>query len=283
LVSVQDFIFAKEVKLGTYSDKVAPPPGAALAGRRVIEDPNDEPQYGERIPYVITRGEPGMKLVDRAVSPEEVVYYSNKHIDAQYYISRVLIPPLERIFNLVGADVRSWYNQMIESVSADNAEVIPTSPSKARPMDEYSESQDVAEEEEQAAIDTHYRSNCCILCGAITDEAVCDVCKRNPEESLHALLGRLQEGEQRLKKVHTVCVSCTQSPMAEKIKCESLDCPWFYARKQAERDLEAVKGVYGVTEEIERLSFEESNYFDKSRPQVRRNVTPVSVEDSESG
>lgn len=112
--------------------------------------------------------------------------------------------------------------------------------------------------------------------------AVCDACKRNSEESLHALLGRLQEGEQRLKKVHTVCVSCTQSPMAEKIKCESLDCAWFYARKQAERDLEAVKGVYGLTEEIERLSFEQSNYFDKSRPQVRRNVTPVSVdEDSE--
>lgn len=57
-----------------YSDKVAPPPGAALAGKRVLEDPNDEPQYGERIPYVIARGEPGAKLVDRAVPPEEIVY-----------------------------------------------------------------------------------------------------------------------------------------------------------------------------------------------------------------
>ncbi|KAG5221893.1 recovery protein [Salix suchowensis] len=31
-----------------------------------------------------------------------------KQLDAEYYITRVLIPPLERIFNLVGADVRRW-------------------------------------------------------------------------------------------------------------------------------------------------------------------------------
>lgn len=36
----------------------------------MLEDPNDEPQYGERVPYVIARGAPGMRLVDRAVAPE---------------------------------------------------------------------------------------------------------------------------------------------------------------------------------------------------------------------
>jgi DNA polymerase elongation subunit (family B) len=40
----------------------------------MIQDANDEPQYGERVPYVITRGEPGMKLVDRAVAPEELLH-----------------------------------------------------------------------------------------------------------------------------------------------------------------------------------------------------------------
>ena len=38
----------------------------------MLEDPNDEPQYGERIPYVIIRGEPGSRLVDRAVAPREL-------------------------------------------------------------------------------------------------------------------------------------------------------------------------------------------------------------------
>jgi DNA polymerase zeta len=38
-----------------------------------MEDPNDEPQYGDRIPYVIIRGEPNARLVDRAVSPQDLV------------------------------------------------------------------------------------------------------------------------------------------------------------------------------------------------------------------
>lgn len=33
-------------------------------------------------------------------------------LDAEYYISKTLIPPLERIFNLVGANIRSWYEDM---------------------------------------------------------------------------------------------------------------------------------------------------------------------------
>lgn len=43
-----------------------------VAARRRAADPNDEPQYGDRIPYVITAGEPNTRLADRAVSPEDM-------------------------------------------------------------------------------------------------------------------------------------------------------------------------------------------------------------------
>ncbi|KAI9802885.1 MAG: DNA polymerase zeta [Phylliscum demangeonii] len=33
-------------------------------------------------------------------------------LDAEYYITKNLIPPLERIFNLVGANVRTWYDEV---------------------------------------------------------------------------------------------------------------------------------------------------------------------------
>jgi DNA polymerase elongation subunit (family B) len=56
-------------RLILYSDQVPPPPGVAVAARRMLEDPNDEPQYGDRIPYVIARGPPGTRLVDRAIAP----------------------------------------------------------------------------------------------------------------------------------------------------------------------------------------------------------------------
>jgi DNA polymerase zeta len=70
--SIQDFIFAREVRIGTYSDKVPPPPGVMVAARRQLEDPKNEAQYGDRIPYVIARGAPHERLVDRAVAPEEL-------------------------------------------------------------------------------------------------------------------------------------------------------------------------------------------------------------------
>jgi len=39
----------------------------------MIEDENNEVQYGDRVPYVIIRGEPHVRLVDRAVAPEELL------------------------------------------------------------------------------------------------------------------------------------------------------------------------------------------------------------------
>ena len=42
-----------------------------VAARRTAEDPNDEAQYGDRIPYVIARGAPGSLLVERAIDPLE--------------------------------------------------------------------------------------------------------------------------------------------------------------------------------------------------------------------
>jgi DNA polymerase zeta len=55
-----------------FSDRVPPPPGVIVAARRQLEDPNNEAQYGDRIPYVIARGAPQERLVDRAVAPEEL-------------------------------------------------------------------------------------------------------------------------------------------------------------------------------------------------------------------
>jgi DNA polymerase zeta len=40
----------------------------------MLEDENDEPQYGERIPYLIARGEPDVRLVERAVAPEDFLH-----------------------------------------------------------------------------------------------------------------------------------------------------------------------------------------------------------------
>ncbi|KAI0724555.1 hypothetical protein C8T65DRAFT_704388 [Cerioporus squamosus] len=250
--SIQDFIFAKEVKMGTYSDKVPPPPGVTVAARRMLEDPNDEPQYGERIPYVVVRGEPGSRLVDRAVSPHELFKDSHKRLDAAYYISRVLIPPLERIFNLVGADVRSWFEDMPKSLRADQPDVT-ASPRK------HKKSVMVAN---AFKIDDHFTSSHCLICGTLTPEVLCEVCRTDYASTMSDLLCRMQQTEAQLKDVHLVCSSCCGTAPAEPVECESLDCPWLYERKKIESKADALTTIHDLIEEMEDEWYSDRGYDD---------------------
>jgi hypothetical protein len=61
-VSLADFVFAKEVRLGTYSGKGPPPSAAIVATKAMSHDPRAEPRYGERIPYIVVHGPPGDAL-----------------------------------------------------------------------------------------------------------------------------------------------------------------------------------------------------------------------------
>lgn len=49
----------------------APPPGAMVSARRMERDRRAEPEYGERVPYIIIESEAGKLQVDKAVTPLE--------------------------------------------------------------------------------------------------------------------------------------------------------------------------------------------------------------------
>ncbi|KAG7099225.1 hypothetical protein E1B28_001091 [Marasmius oreades] len=234
---VRDFIFAKEVRLGTYEKKVAPPPGAAVAAKRSLLDPNDEPQYGERVPYVVVRGLPGTRLVDRAMDPMEFLAAGNLHLDAMYYITRVLIPPLERIFNLVGADVRQWFNDMPRPKSL---EVV--SPSKK-------DSTGIIISE-RFNIHEHFDNAHCLTCGDFTLQGLCYRCRDSTALSQTSLLTRLAEGERRLMHSHGVCISCAGLSQGETVTCISLDCPWLFIRKGAEHSTDLLETVEDLIRQL---------------------------------
>ncbi|TFK57299.1 hypothetical protein OE88DRAFT_1671186 [Heliocybe sulcata] len=248
-VSLQDFIFATEVKMGTYSDKVPPPPGVTVAARRMMEDEANEPQYGERIRYVIVKGSPHSRLVDRAVAPEELLDQRNKRMDASYYINRVLIPPLERIFNLVGADVRGWYEEMPKAIKVDPMDPLMLSPKKKK--------QDVALN--RLKIEEHFQPSECLACGATAPTGLCEDCVKDPQPTLTSLLSQMSVAETRLKQAHEVCVSCSLSPQGEPIQCQSLDCSWLYERKTAEEKAEAATILGDYIEEIENLQLQDQD------------------------
>ncbi|KAF9481424.1 hypothetical protein BDN70DRAFT_831218 [Pholiota conissans] len=246
---VHDFIFAKEVKMGTYSDKGPPPPGVVIAANRLIIDSNDEPKYGERVPYVIVSSSTGARLVDRAMDPLEFMNNGELRLDAVYYITKVLIPPIERIFNLVGADVQQWFNEMPKAIVQETV-----SPRKSKGPDISPVNLD------PISLNGHFSNTQCLSCGEPALEYLCDECCMTGQETLATLACRARAREERFRNAHLLCVSCTSTAFSDPVQCESLDCQWFYARRKAEARLELVplfeevsRALEDVIEDLEEL------------------------------
>ncbi|EXA40006.1 DNA polymerase zeta subunit [Fusarium oxysporum f. sp. raphani 54005] len=242
-VSVQDFCFAKEVRLGTYSDKGAPPAGALISTKRMLQDARAEPQYGERVPYVVITGAPGARLIDRCVAPEELLSNPHWQLDAEYYISKNLIPPLERIFNLVGANVRQWYDEMPKVQRIYHATTLG---------------------KKKTTLESYMKSTNCLVCGlkfSQEDNALCPSCRKNAPSSLLTLQTRLTTEERRLQEVLSLCRSCSGLGPIEDVQCDSKDCPVFWTRM---RQASKTKGqrnasqpvIQSLVDSVEKLSLE---------------------------
>ena len=234
-VSVQDFCYAREVKLGTYSDKGPPPPGALISTRKMHEDPRAEPQYGERVPYVVIAGAPGARLIDRCVAPEVLLQNDHHELDAEYYISKNIIPPLERIFGLVGGNgiVRSWYDEMpkyhrirqIEgNANTDEATLIVS----------------------KKTLESYMKSSSCVVCKNKLEEAeipLCTGCLQQTADSLLKLRARLAADERRASNLDRACRSCSGTPFGEEVRCNSKDCPVFYSRTRHRSHMGATRAT----------------------------------------
>ena len=251
--SVQDFCFAKEVKLGTYADKGPPPPGALIATKRMLKDPRTEPQYGERVPYVVIAGAPGARLWERCVEPERLIYNEHAELDADYYISKNLIPPLERIFNLVGANVRQWYDDM---------------PKVQRIRMLGGSNEGDANGMSNKTMESYMGSSLCLACrdklppvGPDVETPqlpLCEECRTDTTQKTILLLRRnLQKAERGAKDMEEVCRSCADVSWDEQVRCDSRDCPVFYSRVKAKTHLSVARS--GVEKVLESFEGEVSN------------------------
>lgn len=231
-ISIQDFCFAREVRLGTYSERGLPPAGALISTKKMLEDPRLEPQYGERIPYVVITGAPGSRLIDRCVAPETLLNDAQLDLDAEYYITKNIIPPLERIFNLVGANVRQWYDEMPKFHRIRRVEGI----TNASP---YSSSLTLPQKMGKT-LEFYMKSSHCLVCKtnkiSETNNAshrnlpLCNNCLQTPHISLLALTSRRQVSEKRVLDLHRICRSCMGVSFGDDVNCDSKDCPVFYSR-----------------------------------------------------
>jgi DNA polymerase zeta len=242
-VSIQDFCFAREVKLGTYSDKGPPPPGALISTKRMLEDARAEPQYGERVPYVVITGAPGARLIDRCVPPEELLGNDHSELDSEYYISKNLIPPLERIFNLVGANVRNWYDEMPKYQRVRRVDVN---------LQLQGQSKELAVSKK--TLESYMKSSSCLVCREKLEleGPICSKCLADKPRSVLSLRTKLNQEEKKYMDLIRICQSCSGISPLDEVRCDSKDCPVFYTRTRQRARLKTEKAtVEPVIKELE--------------------------------
>lgn len=211
---LSDFIFRKEVRLGTYKEL----PAAAVVATRAIEsDPRTAPRSGERVPFVVRYCGPKAALKDCVVSPQEYLEAEAKgasRLNSTYYISKQLVPAVARLFTLAGVNVRSWLAELPKTshpaICAKSASTIPF----------------------------YFPSwTSCIACGSrCTHElSICDSCLRSAEklqECLYILNLRQRRLELRRQSLAVRCLFCVGGTERDvrSIDCSSLDCAVRFAK-----------------------------------------------------
>ncbi|XP_043266558.1 uncharacterized protein DNApol-zeta isoform X2 [Venturia canescens] len=215
-VSIQDLTFAKEFRgLKGYKAKACVPT-LELTRRLMRKDPRAVPRTSERVRYVIVAGAPNQALIHCVRSPWELMRDPGLRPNAIYYVTRVIIPPLNRCLNLMGVDVHEWYKEMPHRQILDN------------PVGQPSDKQ-------KLTIFQYFGTIVCVACGLPSNKGICTKCLKRPADTLVAIHEKLRWLDRTNNHVTAICQSCVgQGDAAD---CGSLDCPVLYRRAQAEREL----------------------------------------------
>uniref|UniRef100_A0A1B6DGY7 DNA polymerase n=4 Tax=Clastoptera arizonana TaxID=38151 RepID=A0A1B6DGY7_9HEMI len=215
-ISIQELTFAREYRGAGGYKPGACVPALELAKQWRATDPRSEPRVGERVPHVIIAGPPGLPLIRLVRSPTALLLDPSLKIYSEYYLTRVIIPPLDRCFSLIGVSVGSWYSDLPRKQFISLPTTIHTGNKKS-------------------TISQYFSTMNCVVCQKLTQNGVCLDCQVRPQIVALTLSTKLSLWERRYSLLNKICQSCCRR--TEDINCISLDCPVLYQRNQAIRDM----------------------------------------------
>jgi DNA polymerase delta subunit 1 len=187
----------------------------ALAEKLRKRDPGTAPSLGDRVPYVIITGRKNEPAYSRAEDPLYVLEH-NVPIDNHYYLENMLRKPLERIFEPV---MKSGVNSLFVG---DHTRAVAVVTPRSGGMMKF------------AAVGLS-----CLGCKSqISSGALCKFCTdREPEVYLKHM--SLHQGlERNYAALWTECQRC-MGDLCQDVLCSNGDCPIFYRRRKAQKDLDA--------------------------------------------
>lgn len=198
-ISLQDLIFAKEFRgIGGYKPGACVP-ALELTKKWIQKDPRAVPLSGERVPFVIANGPPGLPLIRLVRSPYELLADRGLKVNSFYYITKAIIPPLNRCFLLIGADLREWFTELPRKIQANavtvnhDAGLVNFSYKKSTLAQYFS------------------TTNCVADCGRQTSNGgLCEECFGSPQNTCLVMCSKINGMEQRLVEIESVSIILCQ-------------------------------------------------------------------------
>ncbi|KAJ5122357.1 uncharacterized protein N7443_002460 [Penicillium atrosanguineum] len=216
-VDMSKLVITKALSQKEYAGKQA---HVELAKRMTKRDAGSAPALGDRVAYVMIKGAANSKGYERAEDPIYVLE-NNIPIDTKYYLDNQLANPLGRIFEPMLGEKKA--NQLLTG--------------------EHTRSISVAAPSLGGLMKFTKKTQTCMGCKKPLsgkeeqDGAVCQNCRPRLGELYTKALTKTSDLEVRFGRLWTQCQRCQGSLHCEVI-CSSRDCPIFYMRMKAKKDVE---------------------------------------------
>ncbi|KAI9884696.1 MAG: DNA-directed DNA polymerase delta [Watsoniomyces obsoletus] len=195
-------------------------PHVEAAARMKKRDAGSAPGLGDRVAYVIIKGASGSRNYERAEDPLFVLE-NNVPIDTKYYLENQLTGPLRRIFDPILGEGKTG-----SLLTGEHTRSITVAAPSLGGLMKFAK-----------------KTQTCMGCKKPLKGkeemagAVCEDCRPRFGELYQKTLHKVSDLEVRFGRLWTQCQRC-QGSMHCDVICSSKDCPIFYMRMKAKKDVE---------------------------------------------
>ncbi|KAI0313537.1 DNA polymerase family B-domain-containing protein [Amylostereum chailletii] len=216
-IDMSQLVITKALAKSDYAAKQA---HVELAERMKQRDAGSAPALGDRVAYVIVKGIKGAAAYEKSEDPIYVLE-NNIPIDTKYYLENQLSKPLMRIFEPILGEKAS------SLLSGDHTRTIQIATPTVGGLMKFAVKTVTC-----LGCKTPLRPN-----NSTKDGAVCNNCRPKMGELYQKQIAHTSEMQVRFSRLWTQCQRC-QGSLHQDVLCTSRDCPIFYMRKKAQKDVE---------------------------------------------
>lgn len=221
-VDMSQLVITKALSKNDYAAKQA---HVELAERMKQRDAGSAPALGDRVAYVIVKGIKGAAAYEKSEDPLYVLE-NNLPIDTKYYLDNQLSKPLMRIFEPILGEKASGL------LSGDHTRAIQIATPTVGGLMKFAVKTVTC-----LGCKTPLRAN-----NSVKNGAVCSNCRSRIGELYQKQIVNTSELQVRFSRLWTQCQRC-QGSLHQDVLCTSKDCPIFYMRKKAQKDVDDASAI----------------------------------------